>query len=381
MAPIKDSVHQEMSGLGARIKNLESQVSKNNHSQDKKTFEMEINSAVAELSYSLVTSNATLPGIAGIVLNYAKVFTKSDIGYASSIDPKTGHNICHTLTGMIGDSCKIADYEKGIVFPIRANGRYPALWGHSLNTRTAFYTNSPESHPASEGTPHRHIRLRNFLSVPAIIEDRLYGQISLANTRTGYADYELNGVKRLAAIYALAIQRETDRLRLEKEIERGRLLEKKVVEAREKKNFGSDDLEDANKALKGLLKQRAEEQKETEKKMVLNLNNLIRPYLKKLSQTDLTPRQQVYVEIIKNNINDFISPFITQAKSVGIYLTPQEIQVASLIRSGYQSKDISGLLNISVNSVNFHRKNIRTKFGLKHRQINLRTYLLSFAKL
>ena len=53
---IKDEVQQEISGLGARIKTLESQLSKNNHSQDKKTFEMEINSAIAELSYSLVTS-------------------------------------------------------------------------------------------------------------------------------------------------------------------------------------------------------------------------------------------------------------------------------------------------------------------------------------
>lgn len=378
---IKKEVQNKISGLGKRIKKLESQLSEKHHSDDQKIFEMETNSAIAELSYSLVTSNATLPGIANIVLNYAKVFTKSEIGYASSIDPKTGHNICHTLTGMIGDSCKIVDYEKGIVFPILPSGKYPGLWGHSLNTRTAFYTNSPGSHPASVGTPDRHIRLRNFLSVPAIIENKLYGQISLANAMTCYTDYELKGVKRLAAIYALAIQRETDRLRLDKEIEKRRLLEKKVIETREKSDFGSDELEDTNSALKALLKQQGEEHKETEKKVVLNLNNLIRPYLTKLSQTELTPKQRVYVEIIKNNINDFLSPFITKAKSIGIYLTPQEIQVASLIRSGYPSKDISNLLNISLNSVNFHRKNIRTKFGLKNKQVNLRTYLLSFAEL
>ncbi len=62
-------------------------LSRQNHSETKKTFEIETNSPIAELSYSLVTSNASLPGIANIVLNYAKVFTKSEIGYVSSIDP------------------------------------------------------------------------------------------------------------------------------------------------------------------------------------------------------------------------------------------------------------------------------------------------------
>ncbi len=58
-------------------------------------------------------------------------------GYVSSIDPETGDNLCHTLTGMIGDSCKISQYEKKIVIPIAPDGSYPRLWGHCLNTRKA----------------------------------------------------------------------------------------------------------------------------------------------------------------------------------------------------------------------------------------------------
>ena len=57
--------------------------------------EIDLNSVVAELTYSLITSNATLAGIADIVLNYAKVFTRSEYGYVSSIDPETGNNLCH----------------------------------------------------------------------------------------------------------------------------------------------------------------------------------------------------------------------------------------------------------------------------------------------
>lgn len=322
-----------------------------------------------------------MPGIANIVLNYAKVFTNSEIGYVSSIDPETGNNVCHTLTGMIGDSCKIVDNEKGILFPIGPDGKYSALWGHSLNTKKPFYTNAPESHPAATGTPSHHIPLKNFLSVPAMIEKQLYGQISLANALTGYTDYELRGVKRLAAVYALAIQREEGRKNLDIEIGKRKILEKKLLEARDKTINNSDDLEKNNNAFKILLQQRVEEQKETEDKIVLNVNNLIVPYLEKLEQTELDAQQSVYVGIIKSNLKDIISPFIAKVKALNVYLTPQEIQIASLIQSGYQTKDIASFLNISPNSVNFHRKNLRTKLGLKNRTTNLRSYLLSFGEL
>ncbi|MCJ7541336.1 MAG: helix-turn-helix transcriptional regulator [Desulfobacterales bacterium] len=60
-----------------------------------------------------------------------------------------------------------------------------------------------------------------------------------------------------------------------------------------------------------------------------------------------------------------------------IILTPQEIKVVTLIKDGKSSKEIGDILNISETTVNFHRKNLRKKFGLKNRQMNLRSYLMS----
>ncbi len=378
-ADIQNAIKQEVSQLGERLKTIEDLLSNRSGEENQRTFENETNSAVTELSYALVTSNASLPGIANIVLNYAKVFTRSESGYVSSIDPGTKNNICHTLTGMMGDSCQMKDYEKGIVFPVGPDGKYPTLWGHCLNTKEAFYTNCPRTHEASTGTPENHIKLRNFLSVPAIIENEVYGQISLVNTIKGYTDYELQGVKRLAAVFALAIQREMDKVKLKQEVKRRMALEGNLHKG--DKTFSQIDLEETNRALRALLEQRGVEQKETEKKIIQNVNHLISPYFEKLEQTGLTLQQQAYIKIIKNNLMDVISPFMTKAKSVGIYLTPQELQVASMIRSGHSSKDIAEVLDITPNSVNFHRKNLRRKFKIRNRQVNLQTYLLAFDKL
>jgi DNA-binding CsgD family transcriptional regulator len=56
-------------------------------------------------------------------------------------------------------------------------------------------------------------------------------------------------------------------------------------------------------------------------------------------------------------------------------LSPNEVQVAGLIREGRSSKEISQLLNISVHTVISYRYCIRKKTGLKGKKVNLRAYL------
>jgi DNA-binding CsgD family transcriptional regulator len=56
-------------------------------------------------------------------------------------------------------------------------------------------------------------------------------------------------------------------------------------------------------------------------------------------------------------------------------LTKAEIQICQLIQSGSDSKEIAESMNISFDTVQTHRKNIRKKLGLSGRDISLFTYL------
>jgi DNA-binding CsgD family transcriptional regulator len=158
-----------------------------------------------------------------------------------------------------------------------------------------------------------------------------------------------------------------------------KLVEEALRESREELKEQKQSLEEANIALKVLIKQRENDKLELEKNVLTNVKELVLPYVEKLKEVPLKPGNKTLVEVIENHLKDIISPLLQKFSNAQIILTPQEIKVVALIKDGKSSKEIADILTISETTVNFHRKNLRKKFGLKNRQMNLRSYLLSMS--
>lgn len=135
------------------------------------------------------------------------------------------------------------------------------------------------------------------------------------------------------------------------------------------------DLEEMNAALKVILRQREEEKDKIEKNMMANLQVSILPYLEKLEVAPLNANQKIYLNILKSNLNNITSSFIRTISSEYLGFTPKEIQIASLIKYGKTSKEISELLNVSLNTIHTYRNRIRAKSGLKNKKVDLRAHL------
>ena len=58
-----------------------------------------------------------------------------------------------------------------------------------------------------------------------------------------------------------------------------------------------------------------------------------------------------------------------------ISLTPKEMELCNLIKGGLANKEIAELLNITLRTVESHRKSIRRKLGIANQDINLTVYL------
>jgi len=159
-----------------------------------------------------------------------------------------------------------------------------------------------------------------------------------------------------------------------------KLTEEALRKSQEELIEQKQSLEEANIAMKVLLKQREEDKLELEKKVLNNVKGLVLPYVDKLKNTRLKAKDRTLVEIIDTHLQDIISPLLQRFANAKILLTPQEMQIAALVKDGKTSKEIAGVLNVSETTVNFHRKNLRVKFGLRNKRTNLRSYLMSISQ-
>jgi len=139
----------------------------------------------------------------------------------------------------------------------------------------------------------------------------------------------------------------------------------------------SQHLEEVNTALKVLLKQREDDKKALEEAVVSNVKELIYPYIERLKQCRPGENQKTLLDILESNLNNIVSPFINKISSKILNFTPMEIKIANLVREGRTNKEIAAVLFLSINTVLVHRHHIRTKLGIKNKKTNLRSHLLS----
>jgi len=149
--------------------------------------------------------------ISKVVLENAKQATGSRHGFVGAIDLDTKALIIQTFK--VEEKCLVKE-EKSVFYPDE-NGRYPWLFGHALNEKTAFYTNDPRAHPAAKGVPEGHIPIERFMAVPVTLGEKVLGLIALANPEKDYTEEDLKKVETIAKYFAIALEhyRIEDKLR------------------------------------------------------------------------------------------------------------------------------------------------------------------------
>jgi len=135
-------------------------------------------------------------------------------------------------------------------------------------------------------------------------------------------------------------------------------------------------LQDKNIAMREVLARFEEEKQATREQITTNVEEALMPLLAQIKeQSDAS--QIAMVELLEQYLKDIASPFIDTLKTKFSKLTPRELEICNMIRSGRPSKQIARVLNVSLLTVHKHREQIRKKLGLKNTDINLNTYLQS----
>jgi len=166
-------------------------------------------------------------------------------------------------------------------------------------------------------------------------------------------------------------------VQLKQEAMKRGIAQKELKKREQKLKLQTLKLEEINTTLKVILEKRNEDKVEIEERLLLNINEMILPYLEKLRKSRSNELQQSYADILESNLKEITSPFYQKMASDYYHLTPKEIQIAGLIKQGKTTKEIAELIQSSPRAIEFHRNNLRKKFGLTNTKTNLMTHLLT----
>ncbi len=149
----------------------------------------------------------TLQETADKVLEAARKLTSSPCGFVGEIEPGaealTLLSVANAQTDWPGPAQEKITLQE-----------FSGLWGWVLRNKEPVLSNAPGDDPRSSGVPNGHVPIHSFLSLPVMQKGRLLGIIALANAERPYTQDDLDILQRLATIFALAVIKCEEHLRL-----------------------------------------------------------------------------------------------------------------------------------------------------------------------
>lgn len=155
----------------------------------------------------------------------------------------------------------------------------------------------------------------------------------------------------------------------------GRAIER--IRAEQQLEVERTALENKNIALHEIMERVQEEKNDMGVRLQANVDKIILPIVYAL-ETEIPQEQLGYVRLLKKNLKEITSPFTNRISKEFSSLSPVEIQICNLIKTGFRTKEVAKLRGISAATVNRHREHIRKKLRISNKNVNLTTYLNSF---
>jgi PAS domain S-box-containing protein len=338
----------------------------------------------------------------GIAIGHAETKPSKMVGAVTDITELTlaeearreSEEKYHAILENASDAILLADTQGNI---IEANMKAEELWGYSKEELLQMHYTQLHPMPEMERAiaAFREIMEKKVDHLSGSFIQRRDGNllpVDITGTVIEYAGKKvLQGSFRDVSQHKLT-EDALERLVMERTKELSEKNKQLILEVKERRNAEAElrrkkkdltlhagKLQEMNAALKVLLKQRDEDKRELEEKVMANVKELILPYLEELKTSRLDAKGNVQVSILEANLSNIISPFTHRLSSQYSGFTPREIQVANLIRQGKSTKDIAEMIGVTRSAINIYRNHIRNKLGIISKKINLRSHLMSIS--
>ena len=233
---------------------------------------------------------------------------------------------------------------------------------------------SDYSLPNFDGLKALRLVRKQGVDIPFIIVSGVIGEnVAVAAMKAGAQDYLLkDNLKRLIPAVDRELKDAADRIKrrdAETALTTSMMEIKKQEEALAAKNI----------ALKEILSQIETEKEEIKQHMAANMEKLLLPKLRDLKRHS-SPSDRRHIELLEKNLANMTSGFTRTLRNRISQLSPRQLEICNMIKSGSKNKEIADLMGISLRTVETHRNAIRKKLGISGDDTNLVTYLNNTAQ-
>lgn len=152
----------------------------------------------------------------------------------------------------------------------------------------------------------------------------------------------------------------------------GRITER--IDATRRLESEKRTLNETNITLRQVLSRVQEQRREVAERVQANVDKIILPIINIL-EAHVDPHSQGYIRVVRKNLEDIASPFVSELSRRFMGLTATELQICEMIRQGLSTKEIAAARHLAPATIKRHRENIRSKLKINNRRVNLQTYL------
>lgn len=133
--------------------------------------------------------------------------------------------------------------------------------------------------------------------------------------------------------------------------------------------------EEMNVTLRNVLKSIESDRQETEQNLSHRIRTSLLPSLEKVRKEKNSEVRSSYLNMIREQLVSLTTGFEKELDGDLLKLSKTELKICRFIKSGLTGKEICEAMNLSFETIQTHRKNIRKKLGLSGRAANLHTFL------
>ncbi|SHJ85267.1 PAS domain S-box-containing protein [Malonomonas rubra DSM 5091] len=133
--------------------------------------------------------------------------------------------------------------------------------------------------------------------------------------------------------------------------------------------------EEMNVTLRNVLKSIESDRQEAEQNLSHRIRSSLLPGLEKVRKEKNADVRSSYLNMLSEQLVSLTTGFEKELDGDLLKLSKTELKICRFIKSGLTGKEICEAMNLSFETIQTHRKNIRKKLGLSGKTVNLHTFL------